>query len=44
MALKIGVVGTGFARSFIPLFKAHPLVGEVMLAECLPERLRDTAR
>lgn len=43
MGLKIGVVGTWFARSFIPLFQAHPLVEEVVLAERIPERLRDTA-
>ncbi len=38
--LKIGVLGAGgFARAFIPLFQAHPLVSEVYLAETLPERL-----
>jgi len=44
MGLKIGVVGTGFGRSFIPLFQAHPLVGEVVLAEQVPERRQDTAQ
>ena len=41
MGIKIGVCGAGqFARSFIPLFKAHPLVDEVCIAETLPERRR----
>ena len=32
--IKIGIVGTGsFAQCFIPLFKAHPLVGEVTLCD-----------
>lgn len=39
-ALKIGFLGAGgFARSFIPLFKAHPLVTDVYVAEAIPERL-----
>lgn len=39
MKLKIGVVGAGqFSQCFIPLFQAHPMVGEVSLAELLPER------
>jgi len=39
MKLKIGVCGAGqFAGSFIPLFRAHPLVDEVYLAEVLAER------
>ena len=40
--MKIGVLGGGgsFAREFIPLFAAHPLVGEVVLAELLPDRRR----
>jgi len=39
MGLTIGVCGAGqFATSFIPLFRAHPLVDEVYLAEVLPER------
>lgn len=37
--LKIGVVGAGpFANHFIPLYQAHPLVGEVRMAERMPER------
>jgi len=36
---KIGVCGAGsFAASFIPLFQAHPLVRDVVLAEVLPDR------
>ncbi len=42
--LKIGVCGIGgFAHAFIPLFQAHPLVGEVVLAEIVPERLAEAA-
>jgi predicted dehydrogenase len=44
MGFKIGVVGTGFASSFIPLFQAHPLVDEVVLAELIPQRLEQTAK
>ncbi len=34
MAFKIAMVGTGaFARSFIPLFKAHPWVDEVAMCD-----------
>lgn len=45
MALKIGICGAGnFARAFIPLFQAHPLVEEVVLAEVLPDRLREQAK
>jgi predicted dehydrogenase len=37
--ITIGVCGAGsFASSFVPLFKAHPLVGEVRIAEVFPER------
>ncbi|HEV2123925.1 MAG TPA: Gfo/Idh/MocA family oxidoreductase, partial [Chloroflexota bacterium] len=44
MGLKIGVCGAGlFANSFIPLFKAHPVVEEVCLAEVLPERREEQA-
>jgi predicted dehydrogenase len=42
--IKIGILGAGsFARAFIPLFKAHPLVRGVSLAEIVPERLRAEA-
>jgi len=44
VGLKIGVLGAGeYANAFLPLFKAHPLVDEVCLAELLPERRRETA-
>jgi predicted dehydrogenase len=42
--LSIGVCGAGrFASSFLPLFQAHPLVGEVRLAEAFPERRAEQA-
>ena len=45
MGLKIGICGAGqFSRSFIPLFKAHPQVDEVCLAEIIPERCAKVAR
>jgi predicted dehydrogenase len=44
MGLKIGVLGAGsFARSFVPLFKAHPAVDQVYLAEAMPERRAEQA-
>ena len=40
--MKIAVVGTGsFSHSFIPLFKAHPLVGEVALADLASDKLAE---
>lgn len=45
MSLSIGICGVGrFATNFIPLFQAHPLVGEVVLADLLPDRLEEQAR
>ncbi|HEY3331164.1 MAG TPA: Gfo/Idh/MocA family oxidoreductase [Capsulimonadaceae bacterium] len=42
--IKVGVVGAGqFAPSFIPLFKAHPGVRDVALAEIFPQRLQEEA-
>jgi predicted dehydrogenase len=39
MGFRIGICGTGqFAGGFIRLFKAHPQVDEVCIAELLPER------
>ncbi|NLO36982.1 MAG: gfo/Idh/MocA family oxidoreductase, partial [Clostridiaceae bacterium] len=38
MKLRIGVVGVGFSKGFIPLFQAHPDVEHVALAELVPER------
>jgi predicted dehydrogenase len=42
--IKIGIVGTGnFAQWFIPLFKAHPGVSSVSIAEVLPDRRQEIA-
>jgi predicted dehydrogenase len=39
MGLKIGVLGAGrFARAFVPLFKAHPYVDAVYIADLIAER------
>ncbi|MBT3381523.1 MAG: Gfo/Idh/MocA family oxidoreductase [Lentisphaerae bacterium] len=44
MSLRVGICGCGaFARSFIPLFNAHPLVGEVVLADLIRERADEQA-
>ena len=44
MGFKIGICGAGaFSRSFARLFKAHPLVDEVILADLIPERARELA-
>ena len=41
MRIKVGMVGAGaFAQSFIPLFKAHPLVEEVVLCDLDADKLR----
>jgi GFO/IDH/MocA oxidoreductase family protein len=41
---KLGILGGGaFARNFITLFQAHPLVEKVGLAEALPERRKEIA-
>ncbi|MCK5758151.1 MAG: Gfo/Idh/MocA family oxidoreductase [Clostridiales bacterium] len=38
--MKVGVVGTGaFAQNFIPLFKLHPLVEEVVLCDLDSDKL-----
>ena len=40
MGIKVGIVGVGsFAQNFIPLFKAHPLVDEVVLCDLDAEKL-----
>lgn len=45
MGLKLGVCGVGaFADCFIPLFKAHPLVAEVALADLNPDKLEEKSR
>lgn len=42
--LKIGILGAGsFAHRFIPLFQAHPMVDEVVLAERLEARRQQAA-
>ena len=44
MGLKIGICGTGvFAQSFIPLFKNHPGVGQVVLCDLDADKRRTTA-
>jgi len=44
MGLKIGICGMGaFSRNFIALFKAHPLVDEVVLSDLIPERAQERA-
>ncbi|HEU5314733.1 MAG TPA: Gfo/Idh/MocA family oxidoreductase, partial [Chloroflexota bacterium] len=46
MSVSIGVVGAGggFAQSFIPLFRAHPLVKRLALCDVEPERLAEVAQ
>ena len=44
MKLKIGVVGYGFAKEFIPLFQAHPDVEKVVIAELVPERREEMVK
>lgn len=42
--MKIGIVGCGnFAACFVPLFRAHPMVEKVVLADLLPERVAKMA-
>jgi predicted dehydrogenase len=44
MGMKVGICGAGaFSECFIPLFKAHPLVDEVVLADLIPERVTSCA-
>ena len=44
MTIKVGVVGsTGFANAFIPLFKAHPLVSEVVICDLVAEKRQAAA-
>jgi len=41
MGIKVGMCGVGaFADCFIPLFKAHPLVDQVILSDLDPEKLK----
>ena len=42
MGIKIGVVGLGFfSDDFIRLFKLHPDVDEVAVADIVPERVKE---
>ncbi len=42
MSIRVGVCGVGsFARCFIPLFKAHPQVENVVLADLDPQKLSE---
>jgi len=42
--IKVGILGAGgFARAFTPLFKAHPQVRGVSIAELIPERRKEEA-
>ncbi len=44
VGIQVGIVGVGaFAQSFIPLFKAHPLVDRVVLCDLDAEKLRQNA-
>jgi len=39
-SIRVGIVGVGqFAQSFIPLFKAHPLVAQVVLCDLDADKL-----
>lgn len=43
-SIKLCIVGAGqFSQCFVPLYQAHPLVGEVSLCEQVPERLQREA-
>lgn len=45
MSIKLGICGAGaFATCFIPLFRAHPLVEEVVLCDLDAAKLRDKAQ
>lgn len=42
--IKVGMVGVGtFAQNFIPLFKAHPLVAEVILCDLNTQKLKENS-
>ncbi len=40
MQIKVGIVGVSFGAEFIPLFRAHPDVRAVAIADLLDERLQ----
>ena len=42
--LKIAIIGCGrFCKSFVPLFKAHPVVEEVYVCDLIRERAENYA-
>jgi len=44
MSIRVGMVGVGaFAQAFIPLFKAHPLVDEIVLCDVDAKKLAANA-
>ena len=44
MSIKIGICGAGaFAKHFIPLFKAHPHVEDVILCDLDPDKRKQTS-
>ena len=43
--IQVGIVGVGaFAQSFIPLYKAHPLVERVVLCDLDADKLQENAQ
>ncbi len=40
MGLTVAIVGLSFGARFIPLFRAHPSVSRVVIADMLPERIQ----
>ena len=43
--MKVGIVGTGaFAQNFIPLFKRHPMVEEIILCDLDSKKLEDNLK
>ena len=45
MSIRVGICGTGaFATGFIPLFKAHPAVDQVVLCDLDSAKLEEKAR
>ena len=41
MEIRIAVVGLGFGEQFVPIYQRHPDVGEVVLCDPDPDRLRE---
>lgn len=45
MGIRLGIIGAGaFAQEFIPLFKAHPLVDQVVLCDHNAEKLAEVSQ